>query len=110
MKAALQTRQIRNITPAPTGLLQRACACGQHTGGGGCSSCEEERLSLQRSTRYSEHDTQSSNEVPSIVHEVLRSPGQPLDPATRAFFEPRFGHDFSHVRVHISARAEQSAS
>jgi hypothetical protein len=34
------------------------------------------------------------------VHEVLRSPGQPLDQDTRAFMEPRFGHDFSRVRVH----------
>jgi hypothetical protein len=38
--------------------------------------------------------------VPPIVHEVLNSPGQPLDPATRAYMEPRFGYDFSHVRVH----------
>jgi hypothetical protein len=50
-----------------------------------------------------------SSEVPSIVHEVLRSPGQPLDPVTRAFMEPRFGHDFSWVRVHSGAAAEQSA-
>ncbi|KCZ71392.1 hypothetical protein ANME2D_02120 [Candidatus Methanoperedens nitroreducens] len=35
--------------------------------------------------------------TPPIVHEVLRSPGKPLDPGTRAFFEPRFGHDFSKV-------------
>src|SRR6478752_1439777 len=38
-------------------------------------------------------------EAPPIVHEVLRSPGQPLDGATRSFMEPRFGHDFSNVRV-----------
>jgi hypothetical protein len=47
--------------------------------------------------------------VPSIVHEVLRSPGQPLDPAIRAFMEPRFGHDFSRVRVHADGRAAESA-
>lgn len=34
-----------------------------------------------------------------IVHEVLRSPGQPLDKSTRAFFEPRFAHNFSTVPV-----------
>ena len=49
------------------------------------------------------------SEVPPIVHEVLRSPGQPLDPATRAFFEPRFGHDFSSVRVHTDPLAAESA-
>lgn len=48
-------------------------------------------------------------EAPPIVHEVLNSPGQPFDPATRAFFEPRFGQDFSHVRVHTDAKAADSA-
>jgi hypothetical protein len=47
--------------------------------------------------------------VPLIVHDVLRSPGQPLDAATRAFFEPRFGRDFSQVRVHTDAPAAESA-
>jgi hypothetical protein len=45
-----------------------------------------------------------------LVEEVLRSPGQPLDAPTRAFLEPRFGHDFSHVRVHSDGRAAQSAA
>jgi hypothetical protein len=48
--------------------------------------------------------------APPIVNEVLTSPGQPLDPASRAFMEPRFGHDFSQVRVHSDQRAAESAS
>jgi hypothetical protein len=47
--------------------------------------------------------------APPIVHETLRSPGQPLDPATRAFMESRFGYDFSRVRVHVGGAAEKSA-
>jgi len=47
--------------------------------------------------------------APSIVHEVLRSPGRPLDEHTRAFFERRFGHDFSKVRVHTDTEAAESA-
>ncbi|GEM_PF-3341245 len=39
----------------------------------------------------------------------LRSGGQPLDAANRAFFEPRFGADFGHVRVHTDAKAAESA-
>ncbi len=50
-----------------------------------------------------------ASETPAIVHEVLRSPGQPLDSATRAFMESRFGHDFSKVRVHTDAAAAESA-
>jgi hypothetical protein len=49
-------------------------------------------------------------EAPSIVHEVLSSPGQPLDRETRTFFEHRFGYDFGNVRVHTDRRAAESAS
>jgi len=44
------------------------------------------------------------------VHEVLRSPGQSLDSSTRSFFEQRFGHDFSQVRVHADKTAGRSAT
>jgi hypothetical protein len=47
--------------------------------------------------------------APSIVHDVLRSPGRPLDPAARTFMEPRFGHDFGRVRVHTDETAAESA-
>lgn len=47
--------------------------------------------------------------VPPIVDEVLQSPGQPLDRATRAYMEPRFGYDFSHIQLHTDARAAESA-
>ncbi|CAG0950893.1 hypothetical protein BURK2_00192 [Burkholderiales bacterium] len=47
--------------------------------------------------------------APSQVHEVLASPGHPLDAATRGFMETRFGHDFGHVRIHADQRAANSA-
>ena len=96
-----------SFTPARTGLLQRKCgACGQHTvAGGGCSECEKKKGLLQRSAARGE----AASEVPSIVHEVLRTPGRPLDAGTRAFMEPRFGHDFSKVRTHTDAQAAESA-
>jgi Domain of unknown function (DUF4157) len=62
--------------------------------------------SLQR--KASEKAVQSSD-VPPIVHEVLRTSGEPLDPETRTFMESRFGHDFSQVRVHTDAKAVESA-
>jgi hypothetical protein len=40
---------------------------------------------------------------------VLRSPGQPLDSASRAFMEPHFGRNFGDVRVHSDAQAAASA-
>ena len=76
---------------------------------GECGNCRKKRLSLQRKTRNSELETRTDSPVPPIIHEVLRSPSQPLDPATRAFMEPRFGHDFSQVRLHADTRAADSA-
>jgi hypothetical protein len=49
-------------------------------------------------------------QAPAVVHSVLGAPGQPLDPVARAFFEPRFGHAFSDVRVHADAAAARSAA
>src|SRR5437870_8541719 len=93
-----------------SGILQRKCDCGQHTvAGGECDDCGKKHLSLQRASRNSERETQNSDGVPPIVHEVLRSSGQPLDDASRAFFETRFGHDFSRVRVHTDGSATQAA-
>lgn len=54
-------------------------------------------------------EIEEGRQVPPTVHEILREPGRPLDPATRSFFEPRFGYDFSRVRVHTDANAVASA-
>lgn len=85
-----------SLATAPCVVLQRACgpcASGRKIG----SKCSDDRGrgSLQRSASRSS----DVNEVPPIVYEVLRSPGQPLDSAARAFMEPRFGLDFSQVPV-----------
>jgi hypothetical protein len=71
-----------------------------------CAECEEEEEKLRRKSAGSQG---VGNEATALVHEVLRSPGQPLDTTTRGFFEPRFRQDFSRVRVHTGATAEQSA-
>ena len=43
------------------------------------------------------------------VRETLKVPGRPLDASTRAFVEPRLGHNFADVRVHTDERAVASA-
>ncbi len=79
--AAVQARKPVQSAPASTGgVLQRKC----HT----------KKPHLQRSAAGPTAET-----VPPIVHEVLRSPGQPLDRETREFMEPRFGHDFSRIQT-----------
>jgi hypothetical protein len=55
---------------------------------------------------------QSNGEMeaaPASVDHVLASPGRPLEPELRQDMEQRLGRDFSRVRVHSSAAAEQSA-
>ncbi|WP_353064434.1 DUF4157 domain-containing protein [Tunturibacter psychrotolerans] len=87
-------------------LIQRECSCG-----GSCSACqkkavvEEEPTILQRqaSSLGAGGGVVDASVIPAD------SPGQPLDSDTRAFMEPRFGSDFSDVRVHTDTRAAQSA-
>jgi|GEM_PF-4234125 len=73
-----------------------------------CKEDEKENLQTKTITRQAS-GTPRGLDAPPIVHEVLRSPGQKLNAATRTFMEPRFGHDFSKVRVHTDTRAEESA-
>lgn len=95
-----------SFTPVQPGLLQRKCACGNSAGlTGECSECQDKWLALKRRAT----NDAEPGEVPPVVHEVLNSPGQPLDPNTRVFMESRFGHDFSQVRVHTDVKAAESA-
>lgn len=56
---------------------------------------------------YSSH---AGSGATSVVPETLGSQGQPLDRATRDRMEPRFGHDFSRVRIHADERAATAAN
>jgi hypothetical protein len=40
---------------------------------------------------------------------AMQGRGRPLPEVERAFFEPRFGHDFSPVRIHTGAQAAEAA-
>src|SRR5438270_176191 len=103
MKAA----QTSSFTAMHSSILQRKCDCGQQTlAGSECAECRQKHKgALQRAAISSA----PVNTVPSIVHDVLGSPGQMLDASARAFMEPRFGHDFSQVRVHTDEKAAESA-
>lgn len=108
MRAGAQSRtkgSVPSFTPVQSGLLQRKCACGGAPGADGeCSECKENRLQRKVAS------ARQAQAVPPLMHEVLRSPGRPLDEGTRNFLEPRFGHDFGRVRVHTDVQAAKSAS
>ena len=80
---------------AMSGLLQRACACGQHNHAGGeCAECKKKRPQRKAVTQA------ESATAPPIVHDVLRFPGQPLDSAVRSSMKLPFVNDFSGVQSH----------
>jgi Domain of unknown function (DUF4157) len=85
-----------SITPVPAQLSRKCAACE-----------DQERRQLQ--TKPIGVPVAASSEAPGFVHEVLRAPGRPLDAASRAFFEPRFGRDFSRIELHTDERASISA-
>jgi hypothetical protein len=92
-------------TTRVAGGIQRMCA--------ECAAEEEERMSTGAAEE--EEEPIQAKEEPGAIPEVtpetqaaidaMRGGGAPLDQQTRAFMEPRFGHNFSQVRIHADARA-----
>lgn len=62
-----------------------------------------------RIQRFAGPSNRRVDAVPASVVKAVASPGRPLEPALRQDMEQRFGHDFSRVRMHSGADAEQSA-
>src|SRR5262249_48840146 len=67
-----------------------------------CSECETENRVLRRKT---EQPADSRDSVPDNFIRNL-GPGESLDAATRAFFEPRLGRDLGGVRLHTDSEAQ----
>jgi hypothetical protein len=118
VKTAVTAKPKAQNSPTGRGLLQRACACGGTPGlDGMCDACRAKALRRKSATGNTAargagqraSATRGLGEAPPIVHDVLRSPGRPLDRRIRPFMEERFGHDFAQVRVHTDARASESA-
>lgn len=149
-------KQSEAIQRPPANLLQRKCACGRHTAGGGeCAECrkrEEDSARLQTRLRVGDASDPLEREADEVAERVLRSAGpiqalapspemarrasatpgmavrpqlgpateqkiqalrgggEPLPEPVRELFEPRFGHDFSRVRLHTGGTAESVAS
>ena len=91
---------------APVAVQRKCTACAEDERvQRKCSHCEQE----EKPEIHRKESGAGPESAPPIVHDVLGAPGQPLDGDTRAFMEPRFGHDFSHVRVHTDEKAAESA-
>ena len=75
--------------------------------------------SIQRQAEEGGEETVGAKELPgqtsqlrpgleSSIH-ALRGSGHPLPESARSYFEPRFGADFSSVRVHSNSAAAETA-
>jgi hypothetical protein len=115
-----------------------ACGGASAAFGGECEACRAKRAGVQTMLRVGPPDDAYEREAdraadavmreasalppvrrvatgtaagaaPARVTRVLAAPGSPLEPASRAAMESRFGHSFDHVRVHADGAAAASA-
>jgi hypothetical protein len=97
---AVADRVMRMAAPAPVGTaaptIQRKCAA--------CEEDDQQKIQTKRTTSAS---------VPAFdtggAAQAASRGGNPLSPGVRSYFEPRFGHDFSRVRVHTDGAAASAA-
>jgi outer membrane protein OmpA-like peptidoglycan-associated protein len=104
---------MRMAQPDPEALLsrstlniQRRCADCQENSKRELIPDEEESGLVQAS--FASIAPGYGSEVESYLN-ATRGGGHPLSPSDRAYFEPRFGYDFSQVRMHTDAQAAESA-
>ncbi|HLG54765.1 MAG TPA: DUF4157 domain-containing protein [Vicinamibacterales bacterium] len=108
---AAEEEKWKATAPAEGGVrVRRKCAeCeaeekkerGEGEGGQG----EEKKERVRRKESNSRPVVDESSRVTAVA----RSGGQPLDADTRAFMEPRFGFDFSQVKIHADSHAAAAA-
>jgi hypothetical protein len=107
MPDAASAEPVTGDAPPPISRLQRQCA-----------QCEEEKIQRQPMNEDEEEETLQAKEAPGRTPHTtpdaqaridrLQGAGHPLPSAIRDFFEPRFGYDFSQVRVHTDGQATAS--
>jgi len=80
--------------------------------GAGTSAASEAQQIGGAFTPYLNSQTKTEAESSSPLEAALghgRGRGAPLPDEARAFFEPRFGYDFEHVRIHADSEAAAAA-
>jgi hypothetical protein len=100
------------VQPTPTHPLSQGPSCGDEDMEGELIQTRpiSEKITpiVQRKKEPQEQAQEITPEQDSRI-QSLRGGGKLLPESTRAFFEPRFGHDFSNVRVHTGVNATKIA-
>ncbi|MBL8893245.1 MAG: DUF4157 domain-containing protein [Rhizobiales bacterium] len=86
----------RSAASPDAGAIQRMTA----------DDAEAEELQRAAATADGGHCASRSQQA---AERVVTSGGSPLPPRERAYFEPRFGQDFSGVRIHLGGEANDAA-
>jgi hypothetical protein len=94
--AAMHGEAVGSLASAPA-AAQRLCA--------GCGAEAMEEPPVRRKCETCERPEASGNDGGETAADAVAAGGTPLSPELRRFFEPRFGRDFSDVRVHTDSRA-----
>lgn len=134
---ALLDAKARAVAPSATGQMARSrWATGAAAASAASSAWRGLALGVQAKAKFSPAGDSKEREADAVADQVMGSAappaakagsgpapaaatpatthaesrgGEPLAPAQRAFFEPRFGHDFSQVRVHADGQAAHAA-
>jgi hypothetical protein len=93
--AVVSSQPVGPINGAPPRLPQRKCA-----------ECEAEET---KTLRRKEVGAGAQSASVKSAAAAISGGGAPLSPAERAYFEPRFGHDLSAIRVHVDDAAASGA-
>lgn len=93
-----ETLQRKPVSARITPIVQRQSIAEEE---------DEEEMLQAKGTAAQVPDVRQ--EIEDVIKTVRQGGGRPLDPVTRAFMEPRFGHDFGQVRVHTGHLAAAAA-
>jgi hypothetical protein len=69
---------------------------------------EEKEKKIFQTKKVVGQSSDATRHLESQIH-FIKGGGHPLSESVRAFFEPRFGYNFSHVRVHNDSFSAQLA-
>jgi hypothetical protein len=109
--------------PGMAPAIQRLCSACEEQGHSPsiqrlCHECEEdlhrqagenEEEELLQTEAASAEGTMPTPAIAWRIRTAMPGGGQPLPESVRTYFEPRFGHDFTDVRIHEGAAASRSA-
>jgi len=81
----------------------------QHKAAGSEEAEKDEHEKKLMMAKADGQSTQPASTNPGSNITATEGGGHPLSSTVRDFMEPRFGHDFSDVRVHADAKADEAA-